>query len=216
MRTQRATKFIDELKDELRKYAKSETLTASVKFTDNCEPQITLSWPGVGLNPGAILGDCIHNMRTALDLMASELARLNQQNDKNVYFPFAASIDDFPDAIKNRHFDKCGQDAVDLLKTFSPYKGGNEKLRAIHDLDIQDKHTSLILTMATQEFYLQGDVTCLPGASYQVPVTTEDHQFTFPPGPLESLPVIETLGELVKLIEAILEAFARMVELRIS
>ena len=78
MRTQRATKFIDELKDELRKYAKSETLTASVKFTDNCEPQITLSWPGVGLNPGAILGGCIHNMRTALDLMASELARLNQ------------------------------------------------------------------------------------------------------------------------------------------
>ena len=89
-------------------------------------------------------------------------------------------------------------------------------MRAIHNLDIQDKHTSLILTMATQEFYLQGDVTCLPGASYQAPVTTEDHQFTFPPGPLESLPVIETLGELVKLIEAILEAFARMVELRIS
>jgi hypothetical protein len=155
-------------------------------------------------------------MRTALDLMASELARLNQRNDKNVYFPFAASIDDFPDAIKSRHFDKCGQDAVDLLKTFSPYKGGNEKLRASHDLDIQDKHTSLILTMATQEFYLQGDVTCLPGASYQVPVTTEGHQFTFSPGPLESLPVIETLGELVKLIEAVLEAFARMVESRIS
>lgn len=213
-RAQRAAKFIDELREELRKYTERETLMASVTFTETCEPQITLSWPGIGFHASAILGDCIHNMRTALDLMASELARLNQRSDRDVYFPFAASVVDFPDAVKAKHFDKCGQDAVDLIKTFSPYKGGNEQLRAIHDLDIQDKHRSLILTMATQDFCLQGDVTCLPVATFQVPVTTKGHQFIFPSGPLESLPVIETLEELVKLINGIIEAFASMVESR--
>ena len=109
--------FIEELRTEERKFANNDPLSAWAMEIDG-GPSITLSWKGAGLIPGAIVGDCVHNLRTALDLMASELARLNNKGDKNVYFPFADSEDRFPAAIKSKHFDKCGQDAVDLIKTF--------------------------------------------------------------------------------------------------
>jgi hypothetical protein len=34
------------------------------------------------------LGDAIHNLRTALDLLACDVVRLNEKSTKGVYFPF--------------------------------------------------------------------------------------------------------------------------------
>lgn len=92
----------------------------------------------------AVVGDIIHNLRTSLDLMASELCRLNQKSDKGVHFPFSDEAGSLDEAIKRWHFQRAGDDAIKLLKELKPYRGGNEALRAIHDLDIQDKHQSLI------------------------------------------------------------------------
>jgi hypothetical protein len=39
---------------------------------------------------------------------------------------------------------RCGNDVVKVLKSLQPYKGGNKLLRTIHDMDIADKHQSLI------------------------------------------------------------------------
>jgi hypothetical protein len=48
--------------------------------------------------------------------------------------------------IARRNFDKAGEAAVKLLKeSIKPYKGGNDLLRAIHDLNVQDKHRTLII-----------------------------------------------------------------------
>ncbi|MDE2333872.1 MAG: hypothetical protein KGK10_04985 [Rhodospirillales bacterium] len=35
-------------------------------------------------------------------------------------------------------------DVVEVIRSLEPYKGGNAALRAIHDLDIDDKHVALI------------------------------------------------------------------------
>ncbi len=59
--------------------------------------------------PAAITGDAIHNLRTSLDLMASELARISKRPDNDVYFPFAVSADKFEHAIKSRHFDRVAK-----------------------------------------------------------------------------------------------------------
>ena len=77
--------------------------------------------------------------------MASALARLNNESDDNVYFPFASREDELDGQIARRHFDRAGLDAVRLLKEWKPYTGGNIELRAIHDLNIQDKHRELIV-----------------------------------------------------------------------
>ncbi|HWA89052.1 MAG TPA: hypothetical protein VG889_03390 [Rhizomicrobium sp.] len=99
----------------------------------------------------AILGDIIHNLRASLDLMAVALCQSNGHSGEKVYFPFCEKADDLPRTIKQRNFDSAGPKAVQLLTELRPYKGGNAVLRAIHDLDIQDKHRSLIPSMMNVE-----------------------------------------------------------------
>src|SRR5438874_575713 len=48
----------------------------------------------------AIIGDVIHNLRAALDLMAVQVVRLNHQSDEDVYFPFSKSAARFDEAIQ--------------------------------------------------------------------------------------------------------------------
>lgn len=107
-----------------------------------------------------ILGDAIHNLRTALDLLACDVVRLNKQSAKGVYFPFADSEAGLAEMIVRKKFSRASEDAQRLLKTIQPYRGGNELLRALHDLDVMDKH-QLIIPMGSQSrvksFVVRGD-----------------------------------------------------------
>jgi hypothetical protein len=178
-------------------------------------PDIFLEFAPVGLMPGAIVGDAIHNLRSALDLMASELARINGRSDKSVYFPFSDSADTFDEAIKKKNFHRTGQDSVDLLREFSPYRGGNEDLRAIHDLDISDKHTALIVTPHTLNVAFSATYDLADLNKNTVCAVVDSMTFRFPDGtPLAGRDVVETLEELVKLTDGILQAFASLVAAR--
>lgn len=95
----------------------------------------------------AIIGDAIHNLRASLDLLASDLVAANGGSTNNVYFPFAEDVDSFERMIKERHVDRAGEDVVEIIRSLKPYKGGNDMLRAIHDLDITDKHKTIIPTL---------------------------------------------------------------------
>ncbi len=107
-------------------------------------------------DPEAVIGDCTHNLRAALDLMACDLVRAAGGNDKHVYFPFAHQEADLEKMIKEKNFDRAGDDAVTLLKSFKPHRGGDELLRAMHDLDIEDKHKALIITGTSREITIEG------------------------------------------------------------
>jgi len=210
----RSLKFIDELEAALDEYNGNDPVSGKYVMT-NGAPQIRLDWKGMDPVPGAILGDAIHNLRSALDLMASELARINAKDDSDVYFPFASSATYFEQAVRSKNFHKAGQDAIDLLRTFAPYKGGNECLRAIHDLDIRDKHTAIIDTQKTMEitFTVQYDITKLESGAVALNPTTITHAF-WTETPLAGRPIIETLKMLVQLVNGILGAFRQMVQNR--
>jgi len=98
----------------------------------------------IPIHISTVLGDVIHNLRTSLDLLASELVRMNGGTDDDVYFPFAKDAAQLEDMIKRRHIDRAAPDVIDLVRHFKPYIGGNTDLRGIHDLDIIDKHQTLI------------------------------------------------------------------------
>jgi len=91
-----------------------------------------------------IVGDVVHNLRTALDLLAVEVVGRNGGNTKGVYFPFAGSAEDLDIMIVRRNFDRASTADQDLVRSLRPYTGGNYLLRSLHDLDIQDKHHSVI------------------------------------------------------------------------
>lgn len=208
VKLRRALRFIDEVEVGLQAHDASNPI--GVRLDGKGGMEITLK----EIDPDvlAALGDAVHNMRAALDVMASELARINDESDDDVYFPFAKSKEQFPDQIKRKNFHKAGEDAVALIKKFEPYSDGNRMLRAIHDLDIQDKHTGILVTRRTIRnlnfTYRLDEVQSAP-----IPASG-DNSHEFLEGPLAGRPLIKTLRELVQLVDGIIEEFASMVELR--
>jgi hypothetical protein len=88
----------------------------------------------------SVIGDAVHNLRSSLDLLACDLVHHNNGNVSGVYFPFANSEAGMEKAIKDKNMRRASPAVVALLRFMKPYRGGNADLRALHDLDIHDKH----------------------------------------------------------------------------
>lgn len=168
---------------------------------------------------GSVFGDVIHNLRAALDLMACDLCKLKGASTKDVYFPFCESVSQLPKMIIKRHFDQAGPEAVRLLHELQPYKGGNTALRAIHDLDIQDKHQMLIVTPMSfaspilelhdgSGNYYRDEHGRLAPRVVGDPTKPSEIRLQFPPdGALAGKDLIPTLHELVETTAGVIEAF---------
>jgi hypothetical protein len=162
---------------------------------------------------GAIIGDIVHNLRSALDLVACEMVRAVEGKDLNVdrvYFPFCKNAENLEDMIRTRQFHRAGERAVQVLRGLKPYHGGNAALRAIHDLDIQDKHTSLILALTRVTGRMVGrldnDGTRHIAFASDPPETPE--VVIFPSGSvLAGQEIIPTLHQLVELALGVEDTF---------
>jgi hypothetical protein len=175
---------------------------------------------------GAMVGDVIHNLRAALDLMACDLVRLSGGNPKGVYFPFSKTADGLNKKIKDRDFNRAGSDAVALLKTYEPYEGGNSSLYDIHSLDITDKHQMLILSHDLVSWTVEGSGEVQTVSTPETithtatgVVTLADPpphaaiQIAFPEGgPFAGKEVITTLQGLVESVTTVVKAFALLRE----
>jgi len=93
-----------------------------------------------------MLGDAIHNLRTALDHLAYRLVSVGPKPHwrGKVYFPIADSAEEFVSrigGIKKR----LRHDAVKPLAAIKAYRGGaGEILWQLNELDIIDKHRLLL------------------------------------------------------------------------
>jgi hypothetical protein len=182
------------------------------QFADG-EGRIVLHGPmtlhGAPEDFGAIVGDVIHNLRAALDLLASDLVRNGGGNPNKVYFPFCDQPEDLQKVLKEKNFHRAGPRAIALLEELKPYRGGNEALRALHDLDIQDKHKTLIpasASVTTQAFTL----VMIDGkpAAQPVPDSGPNVAYVFPAGDVfAGKEVIPTLHQLMKLTSDVVDAF---------
>lgn len=180
------------------------------------------------------IGDVIHNLRAALDLLACDLVRRAGGSTNGVYFPFASGPDELEAAIVKRKIGRAGEDIVSIIRTMKPYTGGNKYLRAIHDLDIADKHLALIpvatyaglnnFTIAGEQginSMIVGKIRISPIKDGQCIITSPaasnikiGQQFnaiveiTFANGqPLSGEPVFEALEKLVHLTDGIINSF---------
>ena len=117
------------------------------------------SWLGLAL----VIGDAVHNLRSALDLLAFALVGdkcPTPGQRRQVQFPFSASANGLEATIKSRQISRAGEKVVREIKKLKPYPGGNETLQAIHDLDLADKHKLIIPTVASGAMML-ADLTKL-------------------------------------------------------
>jgi hypothetical protein len=92
----------------------------------------------------AIAGDCVHNLRSALDLLVCEMVRAEGERvTKDTTFLISKSAD----AFKSGYIGKIQgtpKVAVDLIKKAKPYQGADNPFWRLHELDIADKHKLLV------------------------------------------------------------------------
>jgi hypothetical protein len=149
LKIERAAKHLQELEIAISAYLAEKPCVIVVEQFPGLEQMGTQAWNARIRKPmplvlSAIIGDIVHNLRTALDLLICDLVKVNGKNPKEVYFPFCASAADLPHTIKKRNIQRAGADVVRVIESLKPYNGGNIALRAIHDLDITDKHHTLL------------------------------------------------------------------------
>lgn len=147
----RGLKHCFELKAEIDLYVSRDpwaTFVLRDKKTGNY--QIALCGrEGVPNELPAIFGDAVHNLRSSLDLLANDLVSLAGVAPKNVAFPFAESEAALEVQIKEK-MKGATSDVLNIVRTLKPYKGGNAVLRGLHDLDITDKHKTIMDIWAGQ------------------------------------------------------------------
>jgi hypothetical protein len=111
---------------------------------------------------GAIIGEIVHDFRSALDQLVCEFVRLNGGTPRKGHsFPLRKEepTEGFAVEMRRKRPDKRGRmiygplfgvsdDAVALIESCQPYKGPNGvRLRQLHDLWNTDKHETLIPTI---------------------------------------------------------------------
>ncbi|MER9079950.1 hypothetical protein [Mesorhizobium sp. M0895] len=145
IKVERAYRHISELEAELRQFRERKPYhvfiehDASAGMNHICyevRETIPASW-------GAIIGDAIHNLRSALDLLVNDLVAMHGVVKRgHARFPIFADDAAWTSSIKRI---KGVSPAVqDTLQRLQPYKTGNRSLRDMHEIDIADKHQLLV------------------------------------------------------------------------
>lgn len=241
LKINRAKRHIEEFRSEALKFLESGPVHVVVEERPEFPAHLGVYGfvarirAGVPHDLSAIIGDAFHNLRTSLDLMATDLVRLNGKNAEGVYFPFAKNADELDAQIRLKRMNRASPEAIKLVREQKPYIGGNAPLRALHDLDIRDKHQALIPSLAAVQLppfiLMMGShpnqipsfgssitrdgqlIVVLPRApnlpvGTELPATAGLVWGADSPFPTES--VIPVLESLAKLVAGILEAFVAL------
>jgi hypothetical protein len=104
--------------------------------------------PTLSFDVVAISGDLIHNLRSALDHLAQQLVFVGSPHlttstiSRHIGFPIAKSVTDY-ETIKAGKVEGMRPEAKEAIDRLKPYKGGNDPLWRVHELDNIDKHRAL-------------------------------------------------------------------------
>jgi hypothetical protein len=229
LKIERAKKHIADLDAQRVAFLGTDPYHGIPKFNAvaNCTEYIIQSLPAIPDSIPLILGDAVHNLRSALDYLACELVRSVGVDPKKVYFPISDSPEQY-EADSGGKTKGMPPEAKNDIDQMRPYRGGNDAIWAIHKLDIIDKHrllptvgmrvgqwtvnlspTPILYTFAMPPILEEGSIIgSIPGnteTDKQMSVTA-DIAFG-EPEVLEGRPLIEALTELGEWVEAIVSYF---------
>ena len=188
---------------------------------------------------GLIIGDAVHNLRAALDHLASGVIRTKDAK-ANPYFPVTKSREHLVTSGWLKAIEEALPGSEDLiLKKIRPENDGRDKLWRVGSLDIEDKHNlitpSVVVTnielvgrclVATNEFHggtFSNDATrtfylvATDGAPIEV-----DGQFnvtasvSFREGDLlKDEPIVPTLTQMAELFSYTIDEFEKLIRKRL-
>jgi hypothetical protein len=121
-----------------------------------------------------IIGDCVHNLRSALDYIAWRLAG-SDLTDRVTLFPICESLEQF-EKSRQRRLSRVHSDAIAEVERCQPYNRRDpypSALSTLQELDARDKHK---LLATTYMFNVSGSVAVrarLPAATFSPNPTCE-------------------------------------------
>lgn len=147
LKLSRAKKHLDELAERIEVFVNSKPFNMYIRTFPDRNPSFLFGMIGpIPPDVSLVYGDAVHCLRAALDLLACDVVRANHNSADQVKFPFARDAGGLETQIKRSNFDKASPPAIDLLRQTAPYWKGNDALRALHQLDLQDKHQMVLPT----------------------------------------------------------------------
>lgn len=235
LKVKRANQHITDLNKEILTYIRrkpyvmvvdAQTVPGQVSLRVKQRIKLPEHWP-------LVIGDAIHNLRSALDILACDVMRFHQRGVASVHFPFAKSPEELEATIRHRTLHRASPAVVDLFRELQPYPGGNDLLLAIHDFDVRDKHklinpvTNIGIVSGVQVLWPNGTpmLTMAPGSQIIVggdknhgivagPIGTKFNgdrkvhpEIRFGDGPLKQYSVVPTLYQLSQLVEEVISRF---------
>ena len=156
LKTERANKHIADLDTGITAFLDSKPYTLGAK--PHPVPQIehtTLFVASVEPVPDClapIVGDAVHNLRSALDHLAWQLVEASGGTpNRDTYFPICKTPQQYASAIGKGEIKRMRSGAEKILSSIQPYATGDDTLRFIHELDRFDKHRLLITVASTMD-----------------------------------------------------------------
>lgn len=214
----RALQHIEELERSIKSYFSRRWYTTSPRhLPDGTLAGLHIRVFGTPRDADLAVGDAIHNLRAALDLAAVEAVRCGGGSGNSACFPFAENAQKLEETMRERKIHRAPAAVQDVIRTLRPYHGGDAALRALHDLDIADKHHSLIeiaTTITTPPVRVVCDKSGAPiiGPDAKARVEVEPASeptavFTFSKDSvLAGKPLVETLRALLQMVSDIVDS----------
>jgi hypothetical protein len=195
-----------------------------------------------------IAGDALQNLRSALDQLAWQLVEANRGTPgRQTSYPVYKGANEYM-AGRQAKVQGMSQAAVDLIDATKPYKGGNDALWMLNELNNIDKHRLLLTVGARygsvnvgadlqrEMQRLWGSKQILPAMDIYLtpenrlcPLKAGDELYTTAPDAevnekmdfrfevalsepqvAEGEPLLETLHQLVQLVEGVVAQFAHL------
>ncbi len=94
---------------------------------------------------GGIVGDCVHNLRSSLDLLVCEMVRAKGKivTPHHGFLISTKGANAFKSGVMGK-IQGVPKRAVKLIKKAKPYKGADNPFWRLHNLDVADKHSLLV------------------------------------------------------------------------
>jgi hypothetical protein len=132
----RAGKHIEEIGSEIRAFRERQPYRIKIEGRDHRLQIVEQPNPLWAL----IIGDAVHNMRSALDHLAWQLVEAGGGTSGwATQFPITPKAESLENEI-SRRVAGASSVAIEAIRRTKPYQGGNDDLWTIHNLDIYDKH----------------------------------------------------------------------------
>ncbi len=145
LKINRAKEHLNELSRRLNIFLQTKPYKIGIKNKENRPVYYILEAHDTPIEIAIIAGEIIQHLRSTLDQLAYKLFKINTPNGndgRHIYFPISGDLIKY-NTEKTSKTKGISQPAQDLIDTIQPYKGGNNILWQIHELNIIDKHRLL-------------------------------------------------------------------------